>query len=58
MAIGLTFSRRWTKSRDVSAGSRRDCVSSVSRLTTSKPLEHPTHNFDFRKWIDDDSDGM
>ena len=52
------FSLRATKSKDVSAWSSNDCVSKVSRLTTSKPLAQPTHSLDFKKWIEDDSVGI
>jgi hypothetical protein len=46
------------KSSEVSAGSRSDCVSRVSKLTTSNPFAHPTQSLDFRKWMDVDSVGI
>lgn len=56
MEIGI-MSLRVTKSREVSAWSRRGWVSKVSRLTTSKPREQATQSFDLKKSIDDDSAG-
>lgn len=56
--MGLTDSLRVMNSRDVSAGSRRDWVSRVSRETTSKPFEQPTQSLDLRKWMEEDSEGM
>jgi hypothetical protein len=61
MAMGLAApapSFLVTKSRDVSAGSRRDCVSRFSRSTISNPFAQPTQSLAFRKWIDVDSVGM
>ena len=58
IARGLRFSRLWTKSSDVSAGSSSPCVSSVSRSTISKPFVHPTQSFVFRKWMELDWSGI
>ena len=52
MWIGLPSFSSATKSSDVSAWSSSGCVSSVSRLTISKPRAHATHSFVLRKCIE------
>ena len=47
MEMGM-LSLRVTKSKEVSARSSKGCVSSVSRLTTSKPRAQATQSLDFR----------